>query len=272
MRKILLTLIFLPLFAFATTTNSVVVDMTTNKVIHGSLNDQEVSIASISKLMTIYTVLSSQQDLEEKLTVTANKTSNTKLAKGMRLTRDDLIELALVSSDNLAAITLAENYPGGMTFFVYQMNENAKFLGMRNTGFVEPTGLSPMNYSTVKDIVTLTNAVSQFKQVQEAAQTQKEVTEEVEGIKSVRIQKKSKFRHKYVTTTQQTITAHPTIKYFGKEGIITIKTGFTHAAGFCVTMLVRANDKLYTITVLGAKTKQERQRIVEASLKKIYNA
>jgi D-alanyl-D-alanine carboxypeptidase len=270
MRRILLTLLFLPLFAFAHT-NSVVYEVTTGKVINGSLNTEEVSIASISKLMTIYTVLSAQQDMDEKLTVTANKTSNTKLSKGMRLTRSDLVELALVSSDNVAAITLAENYPGGMTFFVYQMNEHAKMLGMTNTGFVEPTGLSPMNYSSVADIVKLTKAVSQFKPVQEAAQTQKEVTEVVEGIKAVKI-KQNKFRHREVITSQRTITAHPTIKYFGKEGIITIKTGFTRAAGFCVTMLVQSNDKLYNITVLGAKTKQERQRIVEQSLKQIYHA
>jgi D-alanyl-D-alanine carboxypeptidase len=62
------------------------------------------------------------------------------------------------------------------------------------------------------------------------------------------------------------VKGNPTIKYFGGDGVITIKTGFTRAAGFCVTMLVMANNKLYNITVLGAKTKQERQKIIEKYL------
>jgi D-alanyl-D-alanine carboxypeptidase len=56
---------------------------------------------------------------------------------------------------------------------------------------------------------------------------------------------------------------------FGKEGVITIKTGFTNAAGFCITMLVNCENKLYSLTVLGARTKQERKIIVEKSLQMI---
>lgn len=268
MRKILVTLLFLPLFCLAKPT-TVVYNVTNNEVIQGSLDKTEVSIASISKLMTIYTVLKAEQSMDEKLTVESKKTPTTKLAKGMRLTRGDLIELALVSSDNVAAITLAENYPGGMTYFIYQMNEHARQLGMMNTGFVEPTGLSPMNYSSVNDIVLLTKAVSEFSQVQQAARTQKEIKEPVEGVKTV---KRVKNRRKITHDGERTIVAHPTSSYFGHDGIITIKTGFTRAAGFCITMLVESNNKLYNITILGAKTKQQRQNLVEQSLKKIHNA
>ena len=70
----------------------------------------------------------------------------------------------------------------------------------------------------------------------------------------------------------RTVTRNPTTRYFGKEGIITVKTGFTKAAGFCITMLVNANNQLFNITVLGAKTKQERQRLVDNMLRDIYNA
>lgn len=268
MRKIILLLTLLPFLAFAKT-ETVVYNVTNNQVITGSLADTEKSIASISKLMTIYTVLKADQDLDEKLTVRSQRTPNTKLQKGMRLTRRELIDLALVSSDNIAAITLGENYPGGMNYFVYQMNKHADELKMFHTGFVEPTGLSPMNYSSISDVVALTRAVSEFKQVQSAAKTQKEVNANAEGVKTV---KKYKNRHKVTREGERKITAHPTSNFFGREGIVTIKTGFTRAAGFCITMLVMSNDKLYNITVLGAKTKQERQRIVEASLKKIRNA
>lgn len=260
MRKIIILLTLLPILAFAKVT-TVVYNVTNKQVIQGSLDQSEVSIASISKLMTVYTVLKADQDMNEKLTVRNKKTPTTKLVKGMRLTRRDLVELALVSSDNVAAITLAENYPGGMNYFVYNMNEHSKNLGMHNSGFVEPTGLSPMNFSSVHDVVILSQAVSEYSQVQEAAGTKKEIREKVEGVKTVK-----KAKHKKVIQTAHTIVAHPTIKYFGQDGIITIKTGFTRAAGFCVTMLVKSNDKLYNITVLGAKTKQERQKIVEKSL------
>lgn len=268
MRKIIITLFLLPLIAFAKP-SSVVYDVTNKAVIQGSLDKTELSIASISKLMTVYTVLKAEQDMDEKLTVRSAKTPNTKLSRGMRLSRRELIDLALVSSDNIAAITLGENYPGGMTYFVYQMNKHADDLQMFHTGFVEPTGLSPMNYSSVRDIVTLTTVVSEFKQVQDAAKTQKEIQANAEGIKTV---KKVKNKNKVTRESEKKIVAHPTIKYFGQQGIITIKTGFTRAAGFCVTMLVQSHDKLYNITVLGARTKQERQKIVEQSLKAIQEA
>ena len=182
MSKILLTLLLLPVLAFANP-KTVIYNVTNDTVIQGSLESPEVSIASISKLMTVYTVLKADQDLDEKLTVRSAKTPNTKLQKGMRLTRRELIELSLISSDNIASITLGENYPGGMPYFVYQMNKHADELGMFHTGFVEPTGLSPMNYSTITDIISLTRAVSEYQIVQDAAKTQKEVKATAEGVK-----------------------------------------------------------------------------------------
>jgi len=256
MTKFLITLLFLPLSAFAYT-NSVVYNITNNQVISGSLDDSEVSIASISKLMTVYTILKQEQDLNERLVVDNTRTPTTRLSKGMTLTRLELINLALISSDNKAAVTLSQNFPGGQPYFVYQMNEHTRRLGMIHSGFVEPTGLSPMNYSSIDDIIKLTQAVSQYNLVQEAAKS----------TKSVALPTKNKKGKK---TTN--ISGRPTSQYFGKDGIITIKTGFTRAAGFCITILVQANNQLYNITVLGAKSKQEREKIVKNYLDKIYNA
>ena len=270
MRKILISLLFLPLVCFAHP-NSVVYNVTNDTVLHGSLCCEEVSIASISKLMTVYTVLQYNQNMDEKLTVTGNKVVNTKLLKGMILARQELINLALVSSDNLAAITLAENFPGGMNHFIYHMNNNSKTLGMHQTGFVEPTGLSPMNHSTVGDIIKLTKAVSEYTIVQHAAQTQR-VVSPVELSKN---NKKTKKKRKAVKEPKkpkaQVVAGNSTSHYFGHEGLITIKTGFTNAAGFCITMLLYSNNQLYNITVLGARTKQEREKLVKQSLAKIYN-
>ena len=230
-----------------------VYDVTNQKVVTGSLNNTEVSIASISKLMTVYTVLKENQDLSELLTVTSKPTPNTKIVKGMVISRIDLINLSLISSDNLAAITLAENYPGGYSRFVHVMNIHAGNLGMNHTRFIEPTGLSPMNYSTIEDVITLTKEVSNYDIVRFAAKSSTIVAENVKGKKPVKV------------------NGNSTSKYFGKEGIVTIKTGFTRAAGFCITMLVKVNNQLYNVTVLGARTAHERQLLVERSLKAIYN-
>lgn len=253
MRKLLLSLLLSPLMAMATT-NTVVYNVTSNQVISGDLIEDKVSIASISKLMTVYTVLTQNQPMNEKLTVKGNKVPNTKISKGMVLTRHDLLKLALVSSDNLAAITLSENYPGGRANFIAEMNHNARDMGMFNSGFVEPTGLSPMNYSTIEDVIKLTSAVSTFEIVQTAAKSNGEVAQ---------------YQYSKGKKTSK-LNSNPTSTYFGKQGIVTIKTGFTKAAGFCITMLVSANNQLYTITVLGAKTKQEREAIISKSLDIIY--
>lgn len=253
MKKLILFLLCLPTIVLAQT-QTLVYNLTENKVIDGWENNVEVSIASISKLMTVYTVLKHGQDLNEILTVTGNPTPNTFISKGMMLTRKELIELSLIASDNLAAQTLAQNFPGGISYFVYNMNENANHLGMKHTRFVEPTGLSPMNFSSIRDIVTLTKAVTEFDIFKLAAQAQKVIANPVTKKKKT------------------SIVNGPTSTFFGRQGMTVIKTGFTRAAGFCITMLVEVNNKLYNITVLGAKTKQERQKLVEKSLKEIYNA
>lgn len=251
MRKLLFSLLLSPLIAMATT-NTIIYNVTSNQVISGDLIEEKVSIASISKLMTVYTVLTQNQPMNEKLTVKGNKVPNTRISKGMVLTRYDLLKLSLVSSDNLAAMTLSENYPGGRIKFIEEMNHNAKRIGMFNSGFIEPTGLSPMNYSTIEDIIKLTSAVSNFDIVQTAAKSNGDLAQYSRGKKTSKLNN------------------NPTIKYFGQQGIITIKTGFTKAAGFCITILINSNNQLYNITVLGAKTKQEREAIINHSLDIIY--
>jgi D-alanyl-D-alanine endopeptidase (penicillin-binding protein 7) len=250
-KKLLFLLLSTPSLLWATT-HSVVFNITTQQVIDGSLNNSEMSIASISKLMTVYTVLKENQNLNQKLTVKSHKhISNTKLNAGMVLTREDLIKLALISSDNLAAITLSENFPAGETNFVRTMNKNAVELNMVHSKFVEPTGLSPMNISTINDLINLTETVSKYGVFRDAAQSHSAIGEIQKGKKTTKLKR------------------NPTSKYFGNDGIVTIKTGFTNAAGFCITMLVYSKDNLYNITILGAKSKKERQLLVEKSLSKI---
>lgn len=269
MRKILLILLLLPVLSYGNP-NTVVYNVTTGNVVRGSMESNPVSIASISKLLTVYTVLRENQNLDEVLTVNSSRTPHTKLAKGMKLTRRELVNMSLVSSDNLAAITLSENYVGGQSAFVGKMNQYAKELQMHHSNFVEPTGLSASNSSTINDLILLTNAVSRFDIVKSAAQTNKVITKP-EGMAYRYKKQKHKKRKAIKEPVRRVLVNSSTSNYFGREGVITIKTGFTNAAGFCITMLVESNNQLYNIVVLGARSKKERQQIIEKSLASIQS-
>lgn len=231
--------------------NVLLVNLTDNSIVNGNLDGNKQSIASISKLMTVYTVLKHNQNLDEVITITRKPINHTRLNKGMQLTRGDLIKLALVYSDNLAALTLAENGPYGYLDFIDQMNRNAKELGMTDTVFYEPTGLDAGNSSTLRDIALMTKAASNYQTFRDAAKISNLTVYATKGKKTVPIRVNS-------TSTM-----------FGKEGVITIKTGFTNAAGFCITMLVNSENKLYNLVILGARSSTERKVIMERSLKAI---
>ena len=235
-----------------TTANVLLVNLTDNSIVQGNQdNYARSSIASISKLMTVYTVVKNNQNLNEVITVQSSLGNHTRLSKGMQLTRIDLVKLSLVHSDNLAAMTLAQNYPGGFDAFIYEMNKNARELGMHNTVFYEPTGLDANNRSTLTDITQLTKAASYYTIFREAASMENVTVTATKGKKTYKIR------------------ARPTSTMFGKEGIVTIKTGFTNAAGFCITMLVSKHDKLYNLVILGARSSQERKYLIERSLRSI---
>jgi D-alanyl-D-alanine endopeptidase (penicillin-binding protein 7) len=251
MKNIILTIFLLFNTVAMANTNVLLLNVTDNSVVKGSIDSSKVSIASISKLMTVHTVLKANQNLNETLTVQSKLHNHTRLVRGMKLTRLDLMKLSLVYSDNLAAVTLSENYPGGREAFMRQMNENSKELGMTSTYFGDPTGLDSDNSSTISDISILTNTVSKYQLVRDAAKTENLTVVATKGKKSVKIK------------------VNPTSKFFGHDNIIAIKTGFTNAAGFCITMLLRSNDKIYNLVVLGAHTSKERKKIIEASLNSI---
>ena len=114
-------------------------------------------IASITKLMTALVVLDGQQPLDEKIEITNDdrwkgKGAHSRLPIGAKLTRGDLLRLALMASENRAALVLARNYPGGKSAFVRTMNAKAKALGMTKTRFDDPSGLSSLNVSSARDL------------------------------------------------------------------------------------------------------------------------
>ena len=126
-----------------------------------------VPIASLTKLMTALVVLDGLQSLDEVLVLTSDdrwkgKGAHSRLPIGSKLTRRDLLRLALMASENRAARVLGRNYPGGMAAFVRTMNLKAKALGMTQTHFDDPSGLSSLNVSSARDLVKLVKAASRL--------------------------------------------------------------------------------------------------------------
>jgi D-alanyl-D-alanine endopeptidase (penicillin-binding protein 7) len=142
-----------------------VLDPSDSSVIAARGEDKPAPIASITKLMTALVVLEAGQPMDERLGITSEDLRGTagagsRLPKGARLSRSDMLHLALMSSENRAAHSLCRNYPGGKPACVKAMNEKAADLGMTSARFVEPTGLSKDNVASPADLAKLVVAAS----------------------------------------------------------------------------------------------------------------
>lgn len=142
---------------------ALVLDQDTQEVLFAKNSEAVLPIASLTKLMTALVVIEAGQPLEETLTIATadidtEKGSRSRLAVGTRLSRGEMLHLALMSSENRAANALGRHYPGGLRPFVAAMNRKAHELGMGDTRFVEPTGLSSRNQSSARDLAVLVKA------------------------------------------------------------------------------------------------------------------
>ncbi|MGN1056625.1 MAG: serine hydrolase, partial [Comamonas sp.] len=149
---------------------ALVVDQDTKEVLLSKNDHAVLPIASITKLMTGLLVAEANLDMDEVLTITQDdvdteKHSGSRLRVGTQLTRGEMLHLALMSSENRAAHALGRTYPGGLEHFVHLMNMKAKLLGMSETQFAEPTGLSSRNQSSAFDLATLVNVAHANPQV-----------------------------------------------------------------------------------------------------------
>jgi serine-type D-Ala-D-Ala endopeptidase (penicillin-binding protein 7) len=147
---------------------ALVVDQQTNEVLFSKNPEAVLPIASITKLMTALVVTEAGLPLDEELTVSDEDVRGTlgsgirsKLRPGTRLSRGELMHLSLMASENRAAHVLGRTYPGGLRAFVRAMNRKADELGMGDTRYVEPTGLSADNRSSATDLARLVKAASQ---------------------------------------------------------------------------------------------------------------
>ena len=156
---------------------ALVLDQETHEVLYSKNPEAILPIASLTKLMTARVVSEANQPLDEKLTITdedidTEKGTHSRLTPGTQLTRGVMLHLALMSSENRAANALGRNYPGGLSAFVEAMNAKARELGMADTHYVEPTGLSSHNQSSAHDLATLVNAAYQYPMIRDLSTSQ----------------------------------------------------------------------------------------------------
>lgn len=226
-----------------------VYNMTRDRVEYAYNSEAIRPIASVTKIMTAMVALDHDKDLSKTLKLSRRVASN---LPQQTYNRWQLFQAMLVRSDNAAAETLAEDYPGGRAAFIAQMNLQAREWGMTQTRFEDPTGLSANNISTVAEIAGMMEASAGYWLIQEVS-TRKQIAVE------------TKFK-KRIRTVSLKNTNSPLLFEF--DNIIVSKTGLTSKAGWCVGLVVEQRRQHYVIVVLGARTKQDRIRTVE---KVMYN-
>jgi serine-type D-Ala-D-Ala endopeptidase (penicillin-binding protein 7) len=168
-----------------------VVDQDHDRVLVEKNSTARLPIASITKLMTAMVVLDANQPMDQVLRVTDAdvdrlKHSRSRLPVGTRLTRGELLHLALLASENRAAYALSRYYPGGRDGFVRAMNIKARLLGMTSTHFDDPTGLSPTNTSTARDLERMARAAFAYPTIRRITSSPEYVVDEAGRLDGVR--------------------------------------------------------------------------------------
>ena len=193
-----------------------------NGNITSSKNSKEVrSIASITKLVTVMVFLDMNPYPSEK--------------------HKELIRRSLISSDNKASKTLCDDFIGGHSDCIFMMNLKASQLGLKNTRFIEPTGLSIFNVSTAEELVKIVEEASKYPLIVESSNT-----------KSLKIKK-----HVYTNT-------NPHVNMYN---VIVSKTGYIRMSGGCIVMMIKTHDGLKTAILLGSKNTHTRIREMDRLLK-----
>lgn len=216
---------------------ALIVRADTGEVLYAKNADQTLPIASITKLMTAMVVLDAGQAMNQTLSITDAERdrlrgTSSRLAIGTRLTRSDLLRLALMSSENRAAAALLRNYPGGQAAGVAAMNRKARALGMTRTQFVEGTGLSGANRSTPQDLARLVRAAARYQTIRAYSTTPEY---------SVMV---GRYRTQYRNT-------NPLVRNPAWTIAVT-KTGYLSEAGRCLVMQTTVGGKPVVMVLMDS--------------------
>ena len=220
-----------------------VVEDATGKVLLEKNANAQVPIASLTKLMTAMVVLDAKQDMDEKIAIDRSdvdtlKHSASRVPVGAEISRGDVLQLALMSSDNRAAASLGRTYPGGMDAFRLAVKNKIRALGLTQTVIEEPTGLSPHNMSTATELVKIAAAASAYPDI-------RRITTDTKDVINIKGRK---------------VEYHNTNRLVGAKGwdVGLSKTGYTEEAGRCLIMRFKSAGKNATLVLLNAKASSAR--------------
>ncbi|MFQ2919705.1 D-alanyl-D-alanine endopeptidase [Aeromonas allosaccharophila] len=221
----------------------VVANHRTGEVISERNGNRVMPIASLTKLMTALVVLDANLRLNEMLTVTNAdidriKGTGSRLAIGSKLSRAEMLHIALMSSENRAASALARHYPGGQRAFVEAMNAKARMLGMWNTRYADSTGLNPRNVSTAQDLAKLAAAAASYPLIRQYS------TDEQSYVRTNKRQLHYLNSNRLIREGQWEFTLS--------------KTGYIREAGRCLVLGTKVNREPVIMVLLNAETTNDR--------------
>jgi D-alanyl-D-alanine endopeptidase (penicillin-binding protein 7) len=244
MLKKILTAIVLCMTLLAQADSVLLYNLTKDRIEMSRDADRLRSIASVTKIMTAMVALDYDKDLSRRLMLSRLVRSH---LPRQEYTREQLLKAMLINSDNAAAETIAEDYPGGRSAFIARMNLQADIWGMRDTNFVDPSGLGVFNVSTVRDVANMMTTATGYWFITEVS-SQKQTAIETKYKKKIR-------------TINLPHTSGQLLFTF--DSVIVSKTGLTSSAGWCVGMVVEQNNQKYVVVVLGSRNKRERLETVK---------
>ena len=222
---------------------AIIQDQETGEILYGKNASTVTPIASITKLMTAMVVLDAGLDLQEVITISSEdldalRGTHSRLKLGAVLSRDELLRIALMASENRAAAALGRSYPGGIDGFTRAMNHKAQMLGMNGSRFDDATGLSSANVSSAEDLVKLVRAAHQYELIRN-----------------------------YTTLTGHEIhVAGRPLAYRNTNRLVAneswniglSKTGFTNDAGRCLVLQAKLAERKVIIVLLDSWGKLSR--------------
>lgn len=224
---------------------ALILNQETGEVLYAKSTDLPTPIASVTKLMTAMVVLDARQPLDEIVTVTSAdvdtlKGTTSRLPVGAMLSRAEMLQLALMSSENRAASALGHAYPGGYQAFISAMNVKAMMLGMTRTQFVDATGLNSGNISTAEDLARMVNAAYEYPEIRQVS-TAASYAVEMNGMR-----RPAEFRNTNALVRNSD----------WKIGLS--KTGFINEAGRCLVMQALIAGQPLIIVLLDSAGKYTR--------------
>ncbi len=220
-----------------------IVDQASSEVLFEKNSGVSLPIASITKLMTSLVVVESNPNMNEIIEITIEdldkeKGTSSRLKIGAKLSRADMLHIALMSSENRAASALGRNYVGGLPAFVAAMNAKAAELGMTETHYVDSSGLSSHNVASARDLVKLIDAAYQHPLIREYSTDSKYVV--------------NPSGHPLQYSTTNRLVANPSWD-IGLQ-----KTGYIAEAGRCLVMRAMIEGRAIVMVFLDSKGKYSR--------------